>query len=140
MCKRSASSLVLSFLVVTIALNAKAGFTIHEIDAFPPFSSTADITNFFSKECLSSHVLELKLHNRNNFIVAAYPYSGVDTIDVFHFVKWGARWEIKMVFFYLRPKQRKLSVKETKTKILLHAAKEELLSITVDRTLNSIER
>ena len=140
MFKRSTNSLVLSILLITIAMNAKAGFKIHEIDAFPAFSSTADITNFFSKECLSSHVLELKVHSTNNFIVAAYPYSGNDTIDVFHFVKWGDRWEIKMVFFYLRPKHRELSVRETNTKILLHAAKEELLSITVDQTLNSIER
>jgi hypothetical protein len=121
-------------------MNAKAGFTIHKIDEFPSFASTAEITNFFSKVNVAIHVLELKNHGTNNFVVAAYPYSGLDTIDVFHFVKWGNGWKIKMVFFYLRPKFRELRIEETKTKILLLDSREELLGITVDQTLNSLVR
>ena len=144
MSKRPTNALVITALLFIAAMRAKAEFAIHNIDSFPTFSSVNDITIFFSETSVPIKVLELKSHSTNNFILAAYPYAGVDTIDVFHFVKYGNSWKIKMVFFYLRPKYRRLTVAETETKILLFdskdESKDELLSLTVDNTLNSPKR
>lgn len=140
MLKRSTNALVLFVMMFTSGVGAQTAPSIHDLDEFPAFSSTADITNFFAKAETPIKILELKHFSTNNFIVTAYPYTGVATIDVFHFVKYGDRWKTKMVLFYLRPKYRRLNVEETKAKIILLDLNEELLQLTVDQTLNSVER
>jgi len=127
-------------LCVFLNLPVRAELASHNFNAFPPFQSKQDITNFFAQNHISIEVFELKNFSSENLVFASYPYSGLDTIDVFYFVKYGERWNLKMVYFYLRPKERKLKLAEQNDRIIIRAAGEDLVSLMVDKTLNSLKR
>ena len=119
----------------------KAGTTnIHNLREIPDFASTQEITNFFHKAEVPISILKLASASTNNFILAAYPYSGKSTIDIFLFVKYGDQWVVKMLYYYLRPKYRKLDAKEDKGRIIIRDKGEEIFSIVDDKKLNAVDR
>jgi hypothetical protein len=109
---------------------------VHNVGKIPRFDSTQEITNFFAKANVPVQAFELKEFKNKNYIFAAYPYSGNNTIDLYYFVKYGDTWTIKMLYFYLNPKYRKLRVEEKQGQIVVFDAKEEVICLTVDQTLS----
>jgi len=112
----------------------------HNLSNFPLFKSVQEATNFFGKAEIVIKVLKLTQFEHDHLLLAAYPYSGKDTIDVYCFVKYGDYWVIKMLYFHLRPKARHLRVEESADQIMVYCGKEELVRLTPDKQLNSVER
>jgi hypothetical protein len=137
---RSATTLLAAILLLSLTLTTRGEMKIHNLNEIPYFASIDEITHFFNDANVSIDVLQLKRFSSNNVVLAAYPYSGVDTIDIFAFVKYGKGWMLNTVHFHLRPKHRKLKVTETDTKIVIWDADDEILSLTIDATLNSPNR
>lgn len=127
-------------LAATQSVPAASFEKLHDLRAFPSFASKAAITNFFFTQEVPIKLLPLNNFETNNCIVASYPYSGNSTIDIYHFVKFGDRWELKMFLYHLRPRDRQVRVKETATEMILFDNNVQFLAITVDQTLNSLDR
>jgi hypothetical protein len=137
MFKRPTTSLAIFWILFGSTIAVRADISIHNINEIPYFGATTEITNFFARADVPVEVLHLKNLNTNNFVLCAFPYSGVDTIDVFYFVKYGEGWKLKMLYFCLQPKSRHLEATiENSDKIVLRAKQQELLRITVDPFLN----
>ena len=113
---------------------------IHNVDNVAHFSSIQEITNYFGKVGVSIKILRLKKFGDERLLFAAYPYSGLDTIDVFYFVKYGEQWVLNMLYFHLGPKDRTLRVEERRKQIFIFCGKEEIFRLTPDQKLNSLAR
>lgn len=138
----TATLLIAGFLLLgsTSASAAQSRIaSIHNVDKLF-FRSVEEATNYFNKAEVPIEVLGLKTFKEENLVLAAYPYSGKDTIDIYYFVKNGPNWNLKMLYFHLRPKYRRPRVEETQDYIVLYDKDDELLRIKVDRTLNKLER
>jgi hypothetical protein len=135
MFKKATASLILAVILLS-RFSATAELKIHNIDQIPYFPSIKELTNFFSDAQVSIDVLKLNKFAGSNFILAAYPYSGLDTIDVYSFVKFGEGWKLNMVYFYLRPKYRELKIVEKSRTIILCDKNDELIRLSVDKGLN----
>ena len=77
-------------------------------------------------------VYQLTPKSDQYFWVAAYPYSGVDTIDLYCFVHNGPRqWRVQMLYFALRPKTRTLTVLEHETSMIVKDGDQELVRVAI---------
>ena len=117
------------------AFTAAAERKIHNLNQIPYFASTNEIVKFFKDASVPIDILPIKQFVESNIIIAAYPYAGSDTIDVFSFVKYGDRWQVNMVYFYFKPKHRRLKITETTSTIILYDDDVEILRLTVNREL-----
>ena len=137
----SALKFALCLLIASvITAKAEIGSNTHNIANLHHFGSVQEITNYFQKVKVPIEVLELKNFSKEHFLFAAFPYSGLDTIDVYCYVKYGEQWDIKMLYFHLRPKARSLTVEETADQIVVFCAKEEFIRLSPDKKLNSVDR
>jgi hypothetical protein len=137
--KRSTASYltICGFLILASVTVGYAQFKrdmIHNLDAMLRFSSTSDITNYFKQANVPITVVELHRFDSANFIFAAYPYSGSDTIDVYNFVKFGPVWRVQMVYFALAPKNRAFEVVEKEQSIAIMDGSKLLVSISPMQT------
>jgi hypothetical protein len=140
MLKKSAASLICTtiLLFAPMLISAQSNREIiHNIGKIPGFDSSQEITNFFAKANVPIQAFELKEFKNNNYVLAAFPYSGNNTIDLYYFVKFGDKWDVKMLYFYLNPKYRELRVEENQGQIIVFDRKEEIIRLTVDKTLAS---
>jgi hypothetical protein len=110
-------------------------FSGHDTDRLIGFTSTNEIIDFFAGHNTPVTSYPLALHTDQYFWLAAYPYSGLDTIDLYCFVHHGPRqWRIQMVYFALSPKTRNLTVVEGETRMVVKDGDEELVTVSVNGT------
>lgn len=103
----------------------------HDINELNYFPSISGITNYFGERKVPITVLPLERFADKGFVVAAYPYSGLRTIDVYFYVKYGTDWKLSTMYFYIEPKHRQLRVEERADAIILYDKGDELLSLKV---------
>ena len=143
MLKESATALSLALLYLLVQRNANGQTdfgSVHDTRKIAHFDSVQAITNHFSKANVPIKPVKLELFRESNFIFAAYPYSGVDTIDVYVYVKYGDEWVLQMLYFHPRPKSRQIRAKETKSQIVILCGDDEILRLTPDPKLNAPDR
>jgi hypothetical protein len=108
---------------------AQNDFSIHRLNSF---SSTNEILSFFAGRNISIEAYQLPQQVDRYFWVAAYPYSGPDTIDLYCFVHHGSRqWRVQMLYYALHPKTRRLTVLEQGTSMIVKDAEQELVRVAI---------
>src|ERR1043166_2682951 len=139
MLKEPATALSLALLAFSLQGNANAQSdfgSVHDTRKIAHFVSVQAITNHFSKANVPIKPVKLELFRETHFIFAAYPYSGLDTIDVYVFVKYGEEWVLQMLYLHPRPKSRQMHARETKNQIEILCGDDEIFRLTPDPKLN----
>jgi hypothetical protein len=96
------------------------------------FASTNEIVAFFQSNSMSFKPVPLKQHADHYFWVVSYPYSGLDTIDVYCFRHGDAGvWTVTMLYFVLSPKYRDVNVVEEPTRFVVRNGSTELLTFGI---------
>jgi hypothetical protein len=96
------------------------------------FSSTNEIVAFFQTNSLSFTAVPLKRHSDHYFWVVSYPYSGLDTIDVYCFRHGNAGgWTIAMLYYVLSPKYRDINIAEEPNQFVIRNGGVELLTFGI---------
>jgi len=105
----------------------------HDVD-FLRFSSTEEIVHYFRAHDIPTIVYPLKKHGEDYFVIASYPYSGADTIDLYCFRQYGAKqWRVEMLYFALGPKTRELTVVEKTSGLIVRDGGRELLRYSLPK-------
>ena len=134
MCNRSTDSALIAFLMLSSILQVAYPQTdwkiLHNADNYLNFDSPTAIEQFFAAKDVRIKTFQIAIHKKDIFCLAAYPYSGSDTIDFFCFRRHGAKWRIQMLYFALNPRTRDLTLLETNQQIVLKDGDRELITIT----------
>jgi hypothetical protein len=133
-------ALNVAILLFIVTMTARAVGSAHDADKIRHFSSIEQMTNYFSKAAGPIEPLGLKRFKNDHFVFCAFPYSGLDTIDLYSYVKDGDAWVLQMLYFHLRPKQRHLRAVESNTQITIFCGEDEVVRLTPDLQLNSIDQ
>ena len=127
---------LLLLIFVTCGLASLAGSAPSNFQALhgsiPRFGSTNEITQYFETNSISFKVPPLKRHADRYFWVASYPYSGVDTIDVYCFrQRPSSGWKLQMLYYAIRPKSRDISVGEEAAQFVVKNGPDQLLTFAI---------
>ena len=128
--KQSTRTLIVVGILFLVSMGAQAQPNkFHDSDKLFSFASTDDIDWHFSSVNISFERLQLTNFVASNYVMACYPYSGADTIDVYVFVKHGTMWRIQTVHYALNPTNRHLHVKEPGDRIEVLDGSRQLIGI-----------
>ena len=119
---------VSTLFLISIGAQAQPN-KFHDSDKLFSFASTDDIDWHFSSVNISFERLQLTNFVASNYVLACYPYSGANTIDVYVFVKHGAMWRIQTVHYALNPTNRLLHVRELGERIEIFDGSRQLISV-----------
>src|SRR5262245_33720024 len=119
MCRKPCRAKVrlISGLLMLALKIVQAHEAIHNVENILFFDSTESIKRYFRTNVLSFDVFPLERYGSNNFVLAAYPYSGLKKIDIYSFARSGNTWGCQMLFFIFEPSTRTLGVRETAKRI-----------------------
>ncbi len=121
--------LALAQLLCPAMLVAQGEFSIHRLNSL---SSTNEIAGVFAEKNIPVKVYQLPKQVDRYFWVAAYPYSGLDTIDLYCFVHHGPRqWRVQMLYYALHPKTRTLTVHEQGSSMIVEDGDLELVRVAI---------
>src|SRR5580765_1546516 len=133
MCKRPAFTSLISLIWLLalpwVALAQSDIKKVHYLDNLLFLKSPQEITNYFAKANVRIDVMRLSIHRERSFFLAAYPYSGPDTIDVYGFIKNGDFWQVKIFFFALHPNNRTLQLRESGKAVSVFDGDKELFQL-----------
>jgi hypothetical protein len=137
----SRAMLLLIFLGQVICTNAKGQMIyghpkglsggLHCTDGLR-FASTNEIVAFFQTNSLAFELVPLKQHSDHYFWVVSYPYSGLDTIDVYCFRRRSTKlneWEVAVLYFILSPKHQDVKIVEASDHFSVRNGDSDLLSL-----------
>ena len=127
--------LFVGYLLCSETVRAQANFSaIHDTSRLMWFANTNDIARHFETNKISVVTYPLKRYADDYYWVAAYPYSGADTIDLYCFRHHGPQqWRIQMVYFALSPETRKLTLIEQETEFVIRDGDRQLISYAVKK-------
>ena len=128
--------LCLGSLFCSESVHAQANFpAVHNTESLMWFSSTNDITRHFETSKVSVVTYRLKQHADDYYWLAAYPYSGSDTIDLYCFRHHGPQqWRIQMVYFALSPETRRLTLVERDGEFIIKDGDRQLIAYAAKKT------
>ncbi|HEY5909659.1 MAG TPA: hypothetical protein VJA21_03540 [Verrucomicrobiae bacterium] len=127
--------LPLCFLCACFALGAPAPSNfeaLHDIGRLGRFGTTNQIRQFFQTNSLSFEVPALKRHTDRYFWVVSYPYSGMDTIDLYCFRGGPGGWVPQMLYFVLKPTDRHITVDEQDSQFVVRCGHKQLLTFSIE--------
>jgi hypothetical protein len=104
---------------------------LHNTSRLKRFASTNEITAYFQTNSLSFQVLPMKRHADHYFWIASYPYSGLDTIDIYCFRGGPGGWHVQMLYFILSPKYRQVELQERENQFVVKEHGMELLTVAI---------
>ncbi len=96
------------------------------------FASTNALTHLFQTNSLSFEVPALKRHARDYFWVVSYPYSGVDTIDLYCFRRYSNNWTLQMLYYAFRPTDRHINILEEEGQFVVKNGGKQLLTFSTE--------
>ncbi len=105
---------------------------LHDISRIGRLSSTNEIAQYFRDNSLSFETPALKRHADRYFWVVSYPYSGMDTIDLYCFRGGPRGWTVQMLYFALRPTDRHINIIEEESQFVVKNGGKQLLTFAVE--------
>jgi len=122
----------LSGAVLTFAGPAPSNFeALHNMSRLSLFASTNQITQYFRTNSLSFEAPPIRRYSDRYFWVISYPYSGLDTIDIYCFRGEPGGWRVQMLYFALKPKDRHMSVVEEESRFVVRNGNTQLLTLEI---------
>ena len=81
------------------------------------FPSLEDLKSAWEKHEIFRKTYEGKVSDTKYVVIAASPYSGVDSIDVYLYISRGVSWRLHAVLFLTHSKTSQIDIKEKGTDI-----------------------
>jgi len=96
--------------------------------------SPTGIDSFFKTDNVPTKTKQLKVAGLDYYCLAAFPYSGASTVDVYCYVHDGDVWRLHMLYFALLPKYRKIDFVAGRDTITVKDATTKLITMHVKKS------
>jgi hypothetical protein len=95
--------------------------------------TTSNIDNYFRDKDVPIKTKKITVGEFDYYCIAAYPYSGVNTIDVYCFVHDGDIWRLHMLYYALNPPTRALEFKTEDRTITVYGDRKKLVTMFIEK-------